>query len=147
MTDIYTPVVRALVVASLLLATATLMLVAVNTARAAGALAIGSCGAFGEAYDFRSIDDARKSALAKCQGDTCRVVATVKRGCAAFAVDFTNPCGAHGWGKGPRLGAHPERGAAVLLPRRRQGMRDPHLLLRRQGLRRAAPIAQLHPSD
>ena len=27
-----------------------------------------------------------------------------KHGCAAFAVDFTNPCGAHGWGKAPRLG-------------------------------------------
>jgi hypothetical protein len=104
MTDSFTPVVRALVVASLLFATATLMAVAVNTSRAAGALAIGSCGAFGEAYDFRSIDDARKSALSKCQTDTCRVVTTVKRGCAAFAVDFTNACGAHGWGKGPRLG-------------------------------------------
>ena len=104
MTDSFTPVVRALVVASLLFATATLMAVAVNTSRAAGALAIGSCGAFGEAYDFRAIDDARKSALAKCQTDTCRVVTTVKRGCAAFAVDFTNACGAHGWGKGPRLG-------------------------------------------
>ena len=44
MTDIYTPVVRALVAASLLLASATLMLVAVNTARAAGAPAISSCG-------------------------------------------------------------------------------------------------------
>ena len=104
MADIDTPVVRALVVASLLLATATLMAVAVNTARAAGALAIGSCGAFGEAYDFRTVEEARKSALAKCQSDTCRVVTTVKRGCAAFAVDFTNACGAHGWGKGPRLG-------------------------------------------
>ena len=104
MTDIYTPVIRALVAASLLLATATLMLVTLNTARAAGALAIGSCGAFGEAYDFRAIEDARKSALAKCQADTCRVVTTVKRGCAAFAVDFANACGAHGWGKGPRLG-------------------------------------------
>ena len=104
MTDSFTPVVRALVVASLLFATATLMAVAVNTSRAAGALAIGSCGAFGEAYDFRSIDDARKSALVKCHTDTCRVVATVKRGCAAFAVDYANACGAHGWGKGPRLG-------------------------------------------
>jgi hypothetical protein len=104
MTDSFTPVVRALVVASLLFAIATLMAVAVNTSRAAGALAIGSCGAFGEAYDFRTIDDARKSALAKCQVDTCRVVTTVKRGCAAFAVDFANACGAHGWGKGPRLG-------------------------------------------
>ena len=105
MTDRFTPVMRALVAASLLLATATLMLVAVNTARAAGALAIGACGAFGEAYDFHTVDEARKSALAKCQGDTCRVVAITKRGCAAFAVDFGNACGAHGWGKGPRLGA------------------------------------------
>ena len=39
MTDIYTPVIRALVVASLVLATATLMLVTLNAARAAGALA------------------------------------------------------------------------------------------------------------
>jgi len=104
MTDIYTPVIRALVVAALLLATATLMAVAVTTVRAAGALAIGSCGAFGEAYDFHSVDEARKSALTKCSGDSCRVVTTVNRGCAAFAVDFANPCGAHGWGKGPRLG-------------------------------------------
>ena len=37
MTDRLTPVMRALVVASLLLATATLMLVAVSTARAASA--------------------------------------------------------------------------------------------------------------
>jgi hypothetical protein len=104
MRDIYTPAIRAFVVASLFLATATLMFVAVNTARAAGALAVGSCGAFGEAYDFASVEEARQSALAKCQGDACRVVATSKRGCAAFAVDFGNPCGAHGWGKGSRLG-------------------------------------------
>jgi hypothetical protein len=104
MADIYTPVIRALVVASLFLATATLMLVAVNTARAAGALAIGSCGAFGEAFDFHSIEQASQSALSKCQGESCRIVTTAKRGCAAFAVDFANPCGAHGWGKGPRLG-------------------------------------------
>jgi hypothetical protein len=104
MTDVYTPAIRALVVASLLLAIATLMMVAVNTARAAGALAIGTCGAFGEAFDFGSLDAARQSALSKCQGEACRVVTTAKRGCAAFAVDFTNPCGAHGWGKGPKLG-------------------------------------------
>jgi Domain of unknown function (DUF4189) len=104
MTDIYTPVIRALVVASLLLATATLMLVTLNTARAAGALVIGSCGAFGEAFDFATPQEARESALSKCQGDACRVVAIAKRGCVAFAVDFTNPCGAHGWGNGPRLG-------------------------------------------
>jgi hypothetical protein len=105
MTQTYTPVMRAFVAAALLLATATVMLVTVNTAaRAAGALAIGSCGAFGEAYDFHSINEARESALGKCNGTTCRVVATVKRGCSAFAVDFKDPCGARGWGKGPRLG-------------------------------------------
>ena len=89
MTDSFTPTLRALVAATLLLATATVMLVAVNTARAAGALAIGACGAFGEAYDFHTIDEARTSALAKCQNDTCRVVTVAKHGCAAFAVDFT----------------------------------------------------------
>jgi hypothetical protein len=104
MTESFTPVMRAFVAASLLLATATLMLVAVNTARGAGALAVGSCGAFGEAYDYRTVDEARQSALTKCQGDTCRVVTITKHGCAALAVDFGNPCGAHGWGKGPRLG-------------------------------------------
>jgi hypothetical protein len=62
MTDCFTPVMRALVAASLLLATATLMLVAVNTARAAGAHAIGARGAFAKAYDFSSIDGAHKSA-------------------------------------------------------------------------------------
>lgn len=55
MTDSFTSVMRALVVASLLVATATLMLVTVNAGRAAGALAIGCCGAFGEAYDFAGI--------------------------------------------------------------------------------------------
>ncbi len=104
MTDTHTPVVRAFVAAALLLATVTLMLVALNTARAAGALAIGACGAFGESFDFRGVNEARKSALEKCRGKGCRVVATVKRGCAAFAVDYTNACGAHGWGQGRELG-------------------------------------------
>jgi hypothetical protein len=104
MTDRFMPIMRAVVAATLLLATATLMLVAVNSARAVGALAIGACGAFGEAYDFHTPDEARKSALEKCQNDTCRVVAVTKRGCAAFAVDFGNACGAHGWGKAPKLG-------------------------------------------
>lgn len=86
MADSFTSTLRALVAATLLVATATVMLVAVNTACAAGALAIGACGAFGEAYDFRTVDEARTSALAKCQNDTCRVVTVAKHGCAAFAV-------------------------------------------------------------
>lgn len=96
--------VRALVAAALVLATTALMLVAVATAKAAGALAIGTCGAYGQAYDFPNAAAARDSALAQCQGQACRVVTTIHRGCAAMAVDGLNPCGAHGWGKGPRLG-------------------------------------------
>jgi len=104
MTDSFMPLMRALVAAALLLATATLMLVAVNTARAAGALAIGKCGAFGESYDFQTAEAARQNALAKCTGQGCRVVVSVKRGCAALAVDYVNPCGSHGWGKSAELG-------------------------------------------
>lgn len=103
MKDIYTPAIRALVVAGLTLATVTLMFVAVNTARAAGALAVGSCGAFGEAYDYRNVGKAEKVALEKCKGAACRVATTVKRGCAAFAIDFVDPCSASGWGQGPEL--------------------------------------------
>jgi hypothetical protein len=105
MDQIYTPTMRVLVAVVLLAATAALLHVTVRTARAAGALAIGSCGAYGEAHDFRSLQDAERNALAKCKGDACRVVATVRRGCAALAVDYANACGGHGWGKAGRLGA------------------------------------------
>jgi hypothetical protein len=105
MSEVYAPVARVMVVAALLAAITTLMLVTLQTARAAGALAIGSCGAYGEAFDFSSGSEAGKSALAKCKDDSCRVVATVKRGCAALAVDYVNACGGHGVGKAPRLGA------------------------------------------
>ena len=104
MTDTFTPVMRALVAATLLTASVAVMLVAVTRTYAAGALAIGACGAYGEAYDYHSVKDASASAQSKCRGNACRVVATVKRGCAAFAVDFTNPCGGHGWGKNAKLG-------------------------------------------
>lgn len=101
MSEVYTPVTRVMVVAALLAAITTLMLVTVQTARAAGALAIG---AYGEAYDFRNVAEAEKSALSKCKDDTCRVVATVKHGCAALAVDYAKACGGHGVGKAARLG-------------------------------------------
>ncbi len=105
MTHFCTPVLRALVAATLLLATLAMVVVTINTSRAAGALAIGACGAFGQAFDFHSPTQARKSALEKCSGQACRVVAVVRRGCAALAVDFVDGCGAHGWGKANRLGA------------------------------------------
>lgn len=104
MNQVYTPFARALVVVVLLAATATAMLVTVRTAAAAGALAVGSCGAYGEAFDFRTVALARQSALSKCKSG-CRVVATVTRGCAALAVDYANACGGTGWGKASRLGA------------------------------------------
>jgi hypothetical protein len=93
----------ALVAVALLVATTTLVVVTLTTARAAGVIAAGHCGAYGQAYDFVTLGAARKSALAQCRGD-CKIVAQVKRGCSAFAVDGTNPCGASGSASGPRLG-------------------------------------------
>lgn len=92
------------VAAALLLATTTLMVVTLTTARAAGVIAAGTCGAYGQAYDSPTLDVARKTALEKCNAADCKVVAQVKRGCSAFAIDGTNPCGATGWASGARLG-------------------------------------------
>jgi hypothetical protein len=93
----------ALVAVALLVATTTLVVVTFATARAAGVIVAGHCGAYGQAYDFVNIEAARKSALEQCHGD-CKVVAQVRRGCSALAVDGTNPCGASGSASGPRLG-------------------------------------------
>jgi hypothetical protein len=71
---------------------------------AAGALATGNCGAYGYAFDDPSAKSAEKRALRACRGKNCRVVATVRRGCAAFAVDGSNFCGAHGWATADTLG-------------------------------------------
>jgi hypothetical protein len=72
-------------------------------AQAAGALAIGACGAYGFAFDFAADPVARTAALRKCEGD-CKVVAALSRNCAAFAVDMRNACGFHGHATGSRLG-------------------------------------------
>ncbi len=73
-------------------------------ANAAGALAIGACGAYGQAHDYPNAAAARSNALQKCRGRECRLVATLHGTCAAFAVDGTNPCGASGYASGPHLG-------------------------------------------
>jgi hypothetical protein len=62
---------------------------------AAGAFAIGKCGAYGQAYDYPAEQAARQAALKQCKGE-CTAV-TMKRACAAFAVDMANPCGPHGY--------------------------------------------------
>ncbi|QPF82654.1 DUF4189 domain-containing protein [Bradyrhizobium genosp. L] len=73
----------------------------VREAHAAGAFAVGKCGAYGQAYDYPAEASARAAALKQCKGD-CTAV-TMKRACAAFAIDMKNPCGAHGYAVAPRI--------------------------------------------
>lgn len=64
-------------------------------ADAAGALAIGKCGAYGQAYDYPAEAPAIAAARKKCDGQCATV--TMHRACAALAIDMVNPCGAHGY--------------------------------------------------
>ncbi len=66
-----------------------------------GAFAIGKCGAYGEAYDYRAANVARATALKQCKG-ACTAL-TMRRACAALAIDLKNPCGAHGYAVEPRI--------------------------------------------
>ena len=68
---------------------------------AAGAFAVGKCGAYGQAYDYPAEATARAAALKQCKGD-CTAV-TMNRACAAFAIDMANPCGAHGYAVKPNI--------------------------------------------
>ena len=68
---------------------------------AAGAFAVGKCGAYGQAYDYAGEHEARSAALKQCKGD-CTAV-SMKRACAAFAVDMKNPCGPHGYAVRPHI--------------------------------------------
>ena len=72
------------------LAAAFFLVAAFGAAQAAGALAVGSCGANGYGYDFRKVTDA--------------MVGTIRRGCAAMAVDVNHPCGSFGWAIDSHLG-------------------------------------------
>jgi hypothetical protein len=76
----------------------------IGAAEAAGAMAVGACGAYGYGYDFRKIADARVAAMRKCTGNACKIVGTIRRGCAAMAVDAKHPCGSFGWAIDPHLG-------------------------------------------
>lgn len=70
---------------------------------AAGAFAVGKCGAYGQAYDYPAEDAARVAALKQCKGQ-CTTV-TMKRACAALAIDLKNPCGPHGYAVKPKISA------------------------------------------
>jgi Domain of unknown function (DUF4189) len=83
-------------------AAANLWIGGISAAPAAGALAIGSCGAYGFAYDYPKDATASRAALGKCVGG-CKVV-PVRRACGAIAIDGKNVCGAHGYAVAARLG-------------------------------------------
>jgi uncharacterized protein DUF4189 len=68
---------------------------------AAGAFAVGKCGAYGQAYDYPAENAARAAALKQCSGD-CKAL-TMKRACAALSIDMANPCGAHGYAVKPHI--------------------------------------------
>src|ERR1700716_2865148 len=84
-----------------LLSALILMIAGPPPSVAAGAFAIGKCGAYGQAYDFAGEADARAAARKQCKGE-CTTV-TMKRACAALSVDMSNPCGAHGYAIKPRI--------------------------------------------
>jgi hypothetical protein len=69
---------------------------------AAGAFSIGKCGAYGQAYDYAGESAARAAAIRQCKGG-CTTTVTMKRACAAFAIDMANPCGAHGYAVKPHI--------------------------------------------
>ena len=80
------------------------LFVATTAAPAAGALAVGACGAYGFAIDYARNDTASTAALNKCSGKGCTVVAAMKRNCAALAIDGKNACGPFGYAAAAGLG-------------------------------------------
>jgi Domain of unknown function (DUF4189) len=84
--------------------TAGILIAAIGAAHAAGAFAVGACGAYGYGYDYRKVTDARTAAMKKCTGHACKVVGDIRRGCAALAVDAKHPCGSYGWALNSHLG-------------------------------------------
>jgi hypothetical protein len=80
---------------------ALLMAFSMTPAQAAGAFAVGQCGAYGQAYDFPASAAATAAARRQCKGD-CTMV-TMNRACAALAIDLKNPCGAHGYAVKPKI--------------------------------------------
>jgi hypothetical protein len=83
---------------------AGLLIVSMGAGRADGAFAVGTCGAYGYAFDFPKLETAKSAALGKCSGGECKVVTTMKHGCAALAIDGHNACGASGYASATRLG-------------------------------------------
>jgi hypothetical protein len=89
---------------ALAVATGCILIAVIGAAHAAGALAVGACGAYGYGYDYHKLTDARAAAIKQCAGPSCKVVGSIRRGCAAFAIDAKQPCGSYGWAINSHLG-------------------------------------------
>jgi hypothetical protein len=89
---------------ALIVSVACFLAAGIGSAGAAGAFAVGSCGAYGYGYDYHTIADARIAAMKKCAGKECRIVGVMHRTCAAMAVDAKNLCGPYGWAIESHLG-------------------------------------------
>ena len=76
----------------------------IGAVNAAGALAVGACGAYGYGFDYTTETSARTAAMSKCSSGKCRIVGTLHRACAAVSVDAKNPCGSFGWAIDSHLG-------------------------------------------
>ena len=85
-------------------AAACLLIASIGAAEAAGAFAVGACGAFGYGFDYHNVNDARTAAMKKCTAGDCKVVGDMHKGCAAMAIDAKNPCGSFGWAISSHLG-------------------------------------------
>jgi hypothetical protein len=86
------------------IAALSLLIGATGPVRAAGALAVGACGAYGYGFDYSKVTDARAAAMKQCVGSTCKIVGEIRRGCAALAIDAKRPCGSFGWAINSHLG-------------------------------------------
>ena len=86
------------------IAVAMMLAISIVDGRAAGAFAVGNCGAYGYAYDYPLAmqEAASNDAKTQCNG-ACKTI-QVTRACAALAVDAANVCGAHGYATAPKLG-------------------------------------------
>ena len=98
MTSIRRALTRIFVASGLVLMTSS----GFDLAQAAGALAVGSCGAYGLSYDYKEPTAASAAALKQCSGD-CQLATAMKRDCAALAIDVHNTCGPYGFAAAPQL--------------------------------------------
>ena len=82
----------------------SLSVMSLTSAGAAGAMAVGACAAYGYAFDFKVVEEARAAALANCTGKRCKLIGVMQHACGAFAIDGHDACGAHGYAVARRLG-------------------------------------------